>query len=224
MRLSVSAGTSSLRSWRRLHRRRRALLVVPPEHRSRRSRLLHDMRQLVRQKLPPLARGRREAAGAEDQILADREGVGSNALRRRGGLRIGMHPDAAEIMPEPRLEIGSCRGIERLAGRAQYLVDDGWRNNLSRLAGLDALCLEALMFPGSGFSRMAFEAPSAARTSALELRLCRAHHLLSHALCFLLVIIPRPVDGQFRLQCIRLRRSHGDPGEIVSRVKVTLYR
>jgi hypothetical protein len=45
--------------------------------------------------------------------------------------------------------------------------------------------------------RLTFGAPAAA--IALWLRLGHAHHLLSDAVCFLLIFIPRFIDRQFRL-------------------------
>ena len=70
----------------------------------------------------------------------------------------------------------------------QHVADDGRRWHLSRLAGLDALRLQALVFV-VWVLRLTFGAPSAAGASAPSLGLRHAHHLLGDAVCFLLVAV-----------------------------------
>ena len=82
------------------------------------------MPQLVREQLLALRGARREATGAEDDVVADREGVRVDGVRGllRGG--VGVHAHAAEVVTEARLHRRPRRLVERLTGRAKHFVDD----------------------------------------------------------------------------------------------------
>src|SRR5262245_2391460 len=60
---------------------------------------------------------------------------------------------------------------------------------------------------------------SAAGASATSLRLRHAHHLVSDAICLLLVFVSRLVDRQFRPYRARGRRMYGNLTEIVSEAR-----
>ena len=85
-----------------------------------------------------------------------------------------MHSNATEILAKPRLEIPSRYCIERLAWRAQHIVDNRRRCGLSRVGGRDAICLQAL-------------------------RRGHSHHLLGDSICFLLEFVFRIVYLQLTL-------------------------
>jgi hypothetical protein len=69
----------------------------------------------------PLAPSRGDviAAAAEDDVVADRIGVGADGLCRAGGVRVSMNPDVTEILAESRLEQRTSVRLERLTTRAQ---------------------------------------------------------------------------------------------------------
>jgi hypothetical protein len=83
--------------------------------------------------------------GTEDDVIPEGKGACVQGTRQRGGLLVGMKSDVAEIMPEPRLKIGSLGGGQGLAtsqGRTHPLVGDraledgeSWRAPAWRLAG-----------------------------------------------------------------------------------------
>ncbi len=115
--------------------------------------------------------------------------------RRR---RIGVHPDTAEVVTETGLHKGACRGIEGLAGRAQYLVDERRRCVRSQSAGPDIICLQACR-PLGRFLRLTFWALSAAGANAPGPRLRRPHHLVRGAVRLMFERIVGSVDFKFCL-------------------------
>ncbi len=160
------------------------------------SSLLHHMRQFMGKQAPPLVGRRRKPARTQHDVMSHCVRVSVHIPRRLLGCRAGMHSHSRKAVAEARLHEGTCGGIERLARGAQHFLDDGWCCNLSRVAGLDALPLQALMFPARLLC-LAFGAPSTAGTSALELRLWHAHHLFGDAVCFLLVNVSRTIYREF---------------------------
>jgi hypothetical protein len=60
----------------------------------------------------------------KNHIVTDGVSMSTDRASRLCGFGIGMHADAAEIVPETRLEKGTRSGIQRLAWRAQNPMDD----------------------------------------------------------------------------------------------------
>ena len=81
-------------------------------------RLLHDMRELVRQQTIAGGRSGRIFAGRERNIAAERVGAGID--RARAGLRagVGVNAHVGKIAPEALLEIAASIGRERRAAPA----------------------------------------------------------------------------------------------------------
>ena len=75
-------------------------------------------------------------------------------------------------------------------------MDDGRCFNLSRVAGLNALGLQALGFLAR-LVRLTLGTPSSAGASALEPRLRHPHHLFGDAVCFLLVDVAGSIYREF---------------------------
>ena len=81
-----------------------------------RRRLLHEVRQLVRQQFLTRACLRRVLTGAEHDIASDRVGERVDRARRIRGAGIRMHAHLAQITAETRLHHRACLTMERLAG------------------------------------------------------------------------------------------------------------
>ena len=86
----------------------------------RAARLLHDMRELMRDKVIALLSAGTILAGAEHDVRAERVGAGVDLLRRPGGLRVGMNADPREVVTEALLHEGAGERCERGAGHAQH--------------------------------------------------------------------------------------------------------
>src|SRR5260370_25434063 len=78
----------------------------------------------MREQSPSFARFWCIAALSENDMLPRRVSYRIYLLGRCRRLRAGMHPRSAEIMPEPRLEVASRCGIERLPRRTEHLMYD----------------------------------------------------------------------------------------------------
>src|SRR5262249_41520264 len=103
-----------------------------------------------------------------------------------------------KVAAEAGLHESTRRRINRLTRRLQHLVDH-WRCCYRfGVARADALGLQALAFL-TQLPCFTFGARSAAGASTLELRFRHTHHLLSDSVCFLLVLVARPIDCEFRL-------------------------
>ena len=85
------------------------------------------MRQLVRQQVIPRCGLRGVFARGKHHMIPHCVRQGAHRTRRIRRLCIGMHPHPAEIVAEARFHEHTPGGIERLAGRAQHLMDDGRR-------------------------------------------------------------------------------------------------
>ena len=83
------------------------------------------MREFVREKPAPVLARRRILICAEDDIVAHCVSQRIHRTRRCCRVCIGVHANLAEVMAEARLHETACGGVERLAGRAQHLADDG---------------------------------------------------------------------------------------------------
>lgn len=100
------------------------LVTQPPslQHRRRR-RLLADVGQFMGNQALPLAAAWGVLAGAEDHVGADGVGArvdGAGAVR---GLRIGVHPNAAEVESQALLHLRAGGLGERVAAAAQHWSD-----------------------------------------------------------------------------------------------------
>ncbi len=73
------------------------------------------MRQLVGEEGAAAARLRLVLAGAEEDVLADRERSRLDRARQLAGARAGVNPDARQIASEARLEVTPDVGGQRLA-------------------------------------------------------------------------------------------------------------
>src|ERR1700694_5408210 len=62
----------------------------------------------------------------EDDMLTYRVSQSVNRPRRLRRLRIRMNPHIAKIMPKSWLHECASLRVQRVAGRAQHFVDDGW--------------------------------------------------------------------------------------------------
>jgi hypothetical protein len=87
--------------------------------------LLHNVGKFMGNELPTRAGTRRVLTRAKHYVATD--GVRQRIDRLRGlrCLRVGMYPYATEVVAEARVHAGTRRWVERPAGRAQGLVDDG---------------------------------------------------------------------------------------------------
>jgi hypothetical protein len=137
-------------------------------------------------------------------ILAN--GVRPSLYRLSGipGVRIDMHAYPGEILSKPRLHERARRGVEWLAWLTQDFVDDGRGLRLPHVASSDALHLQARRF-----LFLAVVATAAAGAGALHTRLGHAHNLVGEAVGFLLVGVPRGVDGQLGLESQARGRGNG---------------
>jgi hypothetical protein len=87
--------------------------------------LLDDVRQLVRHQPLPLGGGRRVPPRAEDHVGADGVRLRTQRLGRPRGAVAGVHPDPAEVVPEPRLHLRPRARVERPSPFAQRAPGGG---------------------------------------------------------------------------------------------------
>ncbi len=102
--------------------------------------------------------------------ISHRVGPGVDRLGRSRRPRIGMHPHPAEIITETRLHEGAGRRVERLAGRAQNIMDNGrcFRGRLAGAPQLGRFCVAV-----SALALRAFFCSH--RTRRSDRRLCHRH-------------------------------------------------
>ncbi len=117
-------------------------------------------------------------------------------------------------MAEARLHEGARHSFERLAGRAQDLMDGGRRFGLSWTASADGLQLQRPVFP-SRLLPLRVGAGSLAGSLALELRFGHAHYLFGDLIGFLFEFVSRRVDRQFCLDHRCRRRMYGNPAKVI---------
>ncbi len=96
------------------------------------ARLLHRMRQLVRQHAPSRIGFRRVLRITERDVIADRVCQRVYCARRPRRGRIVMHSHVAEIFSEAHLEKCARRSIERTSARCDHVIYDRW-NRAARL-------------------------------------------------------------------------------------------
>ena len=85
--------------------------------------LLDGVRQFVREQRSTRRRMRGVLAVSEDDVLADRIGLGPNRGGRRRGMRVRVHAHAPEIAPEARFHQRPHRRIQRAPGRLERGAD-----------------------------------------------------------------------------------------------------
>jgi|SRR5712691_3703615 len=111
-----------------------------------------------------------------------------------------MHPDLAEVIPEPWLEEGARGGIERPAGAEglEKIGRSGWSSGVG--GGVRALALQRLLLSSKAFGtrRCTTRAASAGRLSG-RIGSRHAHHLIGDAVGFMLVRVVRSAYVQLRL-------------------------
>ena len=106
--------------------------------------LLHHVGQLMGKHLPGGGGCGGWLARPDDHVLPHRVGPCAHRLGRLCRLRIGVHPDLAEVPAKARLHVAAGGRIEGVAGGGHHLADD-WgqggraRMLLSNVAGLVAL-------------------------------------------------------------------------------------
>src|SRR5262245_24373696 len=115
----------------------------------------------------------------------------------------GMHPHAAEIVPEPRLEISARRRIERLPRRTEYLIHDRRHLTGGDRSHPRRLLLKFFFFLSLAGS--AFAAHLRWRGTKRHLRHRHAHHLFGNPIRLMLQRIIDGADFEVRL--------NGRPGE-----------
>jgi hypothetical protein len=98
--------------------------VIDPQIRdSMEFRLLHDVGQLVCQKVATLWRARRVLVRRKDYVMADRIGSRIHVVRRRSCCRIRVNAHMAEVETESWLEEASGLVIESQAGSSKRVID-----------------------------------------------------------------------------------------------------
>jgi hypothetical protein len=104
--------------------------------------LLHDMRQFMRQQ--PLAdRGVRGIrVGPKNDLCTGRIGEAVDLPGGLGRLGVRVNANGAEIVFEARLEIGTCRRIQRATRGVQHLMNERGRLTHRSLGRIGALRLE----------------------------------------------------------------------------------
>src|SRR5207253_1853941 len=69
----------------------------------------------------------------KDDVPADGVGARTDRIRRFRGYRVGVDPDASEVVAEARLHLGAGAGVERASFAAENVTDaDGPRALLLR--------------------------------------------------------------------------------------------
>ena len=110
-------------AWRRLWRQVRAPAAagrgLALRHRTRTTRLLHDVRSLVGHQAEVVGR----LARAERDVAALGEGLGAHAVRGRPSGRVVVHAYAAEVGAEAALEPALGLGRQRSADAGPGYVD-----------------------------------------------------------------------------------------------------
>lgn len=86
--------------------------------------LLHRVRELVGEQAAARVGAGRVRATRERDVRAGRVRRGADRARRAIGAIVVVDADAAQIVAEARLEEAPGRGIERLRGTCQHVVDD----------------------------------------------------------------------------------------------------
>jgi len=107
------------------------------------------MRQFMGDEPLPCFGSRFVLAGCKRHVAAHCVCCGIDGLGRLLGFFIGVNPDLAEIMSKARLQKGSRTWVERLARRAQHVMNDGgnagWRSPTGRKALQSHLLFLALL-------------------------------------------------------------------------------
>jgi len=80
---------------------------------ARRTLLLNDVCELVREQLSAFDRPRSESAFAEHDMRTNGVRLGVESLRRARGWPIGVNLHCTEVVPEPPLHVFPQRGRER---------------------------------------------------------------------------------------------------------------
>ncbi len=130
-----------------------------------------------------------------------------------------MHAHVAEVIAETWSKVAACRIIKWLIRGPKGFVNDGWCNSVPHILTLDALKLCDAPLCWMLLLSRTLRTRSPERTSGLCPRLWHTRHLLSDAICLLLVFVPRPIACQIRLECIGLGRTYGNPSKIVSEMR-----
>jgi hypothetical protein len=127
--------------------------------------LLHDVREFVREQFLSFAEVRCILSRAKHDMAPNGVPQCIDRPRRLRGLWVRVNADLAEVVSEARLEEGPRLRVQRLARRAQNIVDDRWSDG-----GMRAFCCVALQ----GFLLLAFGAltggPARSAASALPLQ------------------------------------------------------
>src|SRR6185503_15358225 len=85
--------------------------------------LLDDVRQLMRNKPPTVARVRAISTGAEDDVASDRISQRIDRMSGRAGAFIGVNTNVTEVASKTWFHECARRAIERMTGRAENIVD-----------------------------------------------------------------------------------------------------
>lgn len=148
----------------------------------RRSLLLDDVSQLVRQQACSLSCPGRVFSGAEHDVPAQGEGpcVDTAGESGRAGIRVDSY--RSEVVPEPRFEEGARRFRERRSASGE--VPD-FRGDTT------------VNLPRAGLRRL--RGPAEVRRSLGRQARTLLHHLVGHAVCLMLERVVDRSDDELRL-------------------------
>jgi hypothetical protein len=181
-------------------------------------RLLHDVRQFMRDQLPAAGRMGLILSLAKDQPFSDGKGAGVHSACRLCRLASNVNAGTAEIVTEAGLH--KCTGgrVKRLTGGTDDVAHD-WGSFRNRRRSIRR-ALQFLLFGAFGARAAAIARIS---TGALALQLlsrgseCRrsearvrhTQYLLGDTIGFLLVLVAGVVNGQLGLKGVSGARELG---------------
>src|SRR5436305_913883 len=159
------------------------------------SSLLKGMRQLMGQQPLSLLGVRSVLASRKYQVLTGCVGARIHRSGRSRCLKTGVHPHIAEVVAKARFHKCTRSRIERLARRAQYLMDDRGRDGWT-CAGLTTMHLLLIfLFALRAFALQFVFFVVACGTASLHLyRGLHPHYLIRPAISFLLVYVSCAID------------------------------
>src|SRR5579864_1731520 len=97
------------------------------------------MGQFVREKAFSFIRAPSGLPAPKYDVAADCIGESVDCACGLRGFGAGVNANTAEIVAESRFEERSSRSVQRLAGRSQHLVHDGWNRDTTTLVRRVAL-------------------------------------------------------------------------------------
>jgi hypothetical protein len=178
--------------------------------------LLHYVRQFVGEQSSPTAIARRILVRTKGHVVADGVGRRIHRPRRLSRPRVGMDAHAAEVMAEARLHEPARRHVQRPAGGAQHLVDNG-RGHSRATAHSATLQAQPLLAALGAFAAVAgmLAAGAGALQHSSHCRLRLGWHLLvykrlllSHVTSLSELDCCAHIRSRFAFACARIRDLH----------------